>query len=234
MKRYWILALCVLLLFPAAVSGCASGSTTSGQRQMEGLMILVDAGHGDSDVGTIGPVSGVYEKDINLAISLKLQAALEEKGVNVVMTRISDAPLGTPEEEDVAVRKENDMQKREELIDGANANLLISIHQNQFDDPAAKGPQVFYLKYDDASYGVDFSKAIQNAVNRELRIENPRDVNFGNWRLLKKGNQPGCIVECGFLSNPEEELLLQDNDYQDQLVKAIVMGVEEYVKKYGA
>ncbi len=198
-------------------------------------LIIIDPGHGDTDVGTIGPQTGRYEKEVNLEISMKLKNALEQQGFHIMMTRQSDDPLGPAEEPDIGKRKEADMRKREEMIDGAGADLLISIHQNRFDDPSVKGPQVFYLKNksDGKEYGVDFARAIQSSLNETLGAEHPRSINPGDWRLLKKGSQPGCIVECGFFSNPYEEALLQQSEYQDKLVSAIAAGIGRYTGDSG-
>ncbi|HBU13134.1 MAG TPA: N-acetylmuramoyl-L-alanine amidase [Clostridiales bacterium] len=200
------------------------GSTLSGKR------VLIDPGHGDTDVGTIGPLTGRYESEVNLEISLKLRDALTQKGVDVVMTRESDEPLAAENEQDVTVRKEADMVKREEIIENTNADFLLSIHQNRFDDASVAGPQVFYLKTQDGQeYWADFARAIQGALNERLPVENPRGISPGDWRLLKKGGQPGCIIECGFFSNPAEETLLQTEEYQNEIVAAIVAGLEGYV-----
>lgn len=231
MKR--CVCLCACLLLAGALLGCSSLPAGT-QTEMEGLTIVVDPGHGDTDVGTIGVTSGVYEKDVNLAISLKLRAALEEKGVYVIMTRETDDPLGDPGEAKLDVRKEADMQKREEIIAGAQANLLLSIHQNSFEDPAVRGPQVFYLESNQKADGAKLAGAIQKAINEALKPDKPRSTGKGNWRLLKPGAQPGCIVECGFFSNAQDEALLQDEAHQDLLVGAIVAGVEAYVRRYGA
>ncbi|MDL2257845.1 N-acetylmuramoyl-L-alanine amidase [Eubacteriales bacterium OttesenSCG-928-K08] len=222
-----------LVLFCLLLCGCSSVVAT-GQRELLGLTILIDPGHGDTDVGTIGVSTGAYEKDTNLQIAKKLKLALEEHGVIVLMTREDDNPLGPADETDLALRKEADMLEREKIISEAKANLLVSIHQNAYDEPDVKGPQVFYLQYNNKSYGVEFAKSLQNALNNGLKPDSPRNVGSGNWRLLKQGKQPGCIVECGFFSNPEEELLLQQDDYQNKIVEALVKGIETYVKKYGA
>lgn len=233
MKHRLFFVVIMLLLFTSACSGAIP---VSGQRDIAGLTIVVDAGHGDSDVGTIGVTTGRYEKDVNLEISQKLAAALEQRNVTVVMTRENDGPLGPAEEPDVSLRKENDMLRREEIIENANANLFISIHQNSFDDPNVKGPQMFYLRYSDTGkeIGAAFAETLQTVVNKALQVQSPRSINSGNWRLLKKGNQPGVLVECGFFTNPEEEVLLQTEAYQDALVDALVQGIEAYVQKYGA
>lgn len=234
-KRIVLFALCVaLLLFAAA---CDQGAPVSGGRDIAGITVLIDAGHGDTDVGTIGAFTGRYEKDVNLEIALKLRGALEERGVTVLMTRADDAPLGPPEEADISLRKENDMLKREEIIEGAGADIFISIHQNSFEDETVAGPQIFYLKNADTGEvdedGKTLAEAIQAAMNEELGVAKPRQAISSNLRLLKKGNHPACLVECGFFSNEEEERLLQTEEYQQRLVEAIVKGIEAYVRRHG-
>lgn len=231
-------ALCVaLLLLAAFAAACDKGAPVSSGRDIAGITVLVDAGHGDTDVGTIGVYTGRYEKDVNLEIALKLRDALEERGVTVLMTRADDAPLGPAEEEDIKLRKESDMLKREEIIENAAADLLISIHQNSFEDETVAGPQIFYLKNADTGKvdedGKALAEAIQLAMNEELGVAKPRQAISSNLRLLKKGDQPACLVECGFFSNEEEERLLQTEEYQRQLVEAIVKGIEAYVSRHG-
>lgn len=229
---------CLILVFviiALLASGCAAPNAGGEKRDIEGIRVIIDPGHGDTDAGTTGASTGRLEKDVNLEISLKLNDALSAHGVEVVMTREDDAPLGPADETDVEKRKEADMQRREEIIENAAAQLLVSIHQNNFDDPNVRGAQVFYLhnKNDGKDYGVQFADEIQASLNNGPSAENKRKIGSGNWRLLKKGSQPGCIVECGFFSNPDEEKLLQTDEYQDQLVEAVVSGIDNYVKKYG-
>lgn len=229
--RKWRLVTILLsgVLCLGLLAGCGSKAGA-----LEGRTIVIDPGHGDMDVGTIG-VSGSYEKDTNLQIARKLRDALVEKGALVVMTREDDGPLGPAEEQDPALRKEADWLRREEIVEAAGATLLLSIHQNSFDDPAVRGPQMFFLRNSDTGEerGEALAQALQDTVNKELGVEKPRAIGAGNWRLLKKGNQPGCIIECGFFSNPEEEALLQTDAYQEQLVEALVKGLEAYARKHG-
>ena len=115
------------------------------------MKVVVDPGHGDTDVGTIGVSTGRYEKEVNLEIGLKLKAALEQEGVTVVMTRESDDPVAAAEETDIGKRKEADMQKREQIIRDADADMYIGVHQNSFENADACGPQIFY--YTDSGEG---------------------------------------------------------------------------------
>lgn len=163
---------------------------------IQGMKVVVDPGHGDRDVGTIGVSTGRYEKEVNLEIGMKLKKALEKEGVEVVMTRESDEAIAVPEEMDIAKRKEADMQKREQIIKDAKADMYIGVHQNSFEDENACGPQIFY--YTDSQAGKQLAQCVQKVMNDQLEIKEPRKVNFGRYRLLKPGGQPSVTVECGF------------------------------------
>lgn len=187
-------------------------------------VIVVDCGHGGMDPGMIG-IDGVKEKDFNLAIGLKVKAALEEKDFQVVMTREADEGLY---EADARNKKAQDMQKRILLIQEVKPVLTVSIHQNSYEDPGVKGPQVFY--YRDSAQGEALAKLLQAKLNEYLKVECPREAK-GNttYYLLKRS--PGIlnIVECGFLTNPDEAGKLSQEEYQKKVAEAVADGVAEYI-----
>lgn len=227
LKKWLFVLLAGLMLF--ALYACGEekeGQNPYASASLEGMKIIVDPGHGDTDVGTIGVSTGRYEKEVNLEIGLKLREALEKEGVTVIMTRESDEPVAAAEETDIAKRKEADMQKREQIIRDANADMYIGVHQNSFESADAYGPQIFY--YTDSAEGKKLAESIQTVMNEELEIETPRKVNFGRYRLLAPGGQPSVTVECGFFTNPAEEEKLQQGEYQDKVVAAIVDGIKYY------
>lgn len=221
----WIAFFAAMFLL-LVLGACGADTQETESAGIEGLKVVVDPGHGDTDVGTIGVSTGRYEKEVNLEIGLKLKEALEKEGVTVVMTRESDEPIAAADETDIAKRKEADMQKREQIITEAKADMYIGVHQNSFESAEACGPQIFY--YTDSSAGKQLAQCIQQAMNDALEIREPRKVNFGRYRLLKPGGQPSVTVECGFFTNPEEEKKLQTDDYQDKVVAAIVEGIKYY------
>ncbi|MDC7290333.1 N-acetylmuramoyl-L-alanine amidase [Blautia schinkii] len=187
-------------------------------------LIVVDAGHGGSDPGMIG-VGGLEEKGINLAIASKLKTSLESRGFTVVMTREEDVGLY---EENAHNKKAQDLQKRISLIKETKPLLSVSIHQNSYEDSAVYGPQVFY--YADSPDGEALAKVLQEKLNTGLAVERPR-VAKGNtsYYLLKRS--PGIlnIVECGFLTNPDEAALLQTEEYQQKVADAVTAGICEYL-----
>lgn len=185
---------------------------------IEGLKIIIDAGHGGADKGKIGVATGRQESDVNLEIAKKLQAALFNEGAKIIMTRET--------KDMIAPSKEEDMKKREQIILDSSADMFISIHQNSFEEESKYGPQVFFLKAGTA--GEKLAEIMQEELNTQLEIKAPRIAIAGEYQLLKPGKQPSIIIECGFFSNKEEEAKLQTTEYQDKIVKAVVDGVKKY------
>lgn len=150
---------------------------------------------------------------------------MEEAGYRVVQTRETEDGLY---DADQANKKAQDMQRRVAIIAEENPLVTISIHQNSYSDPAVSGPQVFY--YEHSAEGEKLAKAIQDCLNEQLEIARPR-VQKGNttYYILKRSASTTVIVECGFLSNPDEEVLLQDETYQDRVAQAICDGVLAYL-----
>lgn len=186
--------------------------------------IVVDAGHGGDDPGMVA--GELKEKDINLAIAGKLKNYLEKAGFYVEMTRTEDKGLY---EEGTKNQKVQDMQNRVAFIGEKAPLLTVSIHQNSYPDSSVKGPQVFY--YADSVEGEKLAEYIQERLNEALQVESPRQAK-GNtsYYLLKKSVGVLNIVECGFLTNPEEAGKLQQEGYQEKVAEAVGEGVLEYLK----
>lgn len=200
-------------------------SSTESTESSDKLCIVVDAGHGGSDPGKVG-INDVLEKDINLALALKLKALLKEDNIEVVLTRDSDAGLYSA---GATNKKIEDMQKRCQIITDANPVFTISLHQNSYPTADIKGAQVFY--YGQSAKGKELAELIQKNLIAEVDPENHRQAKANeSYYLLKKTPTPTVIVECGFLSNEEEAALLLTDDYQNQLVYAIHLGILEYLQ----
>ena len=188
-------------------------------------VIVVDAGHGGRDPGKLG-VNDALEKDINLAIAKKIQKILTEKGLQVVMTREDDAGLY---DEQASNKKRDDMNKRLEKIDAAQPVLAVSIHQNSYSSASVHGSQVFF--YSNSRQSSEIAECIQNALNEELQVDRPKTKKPNDsYFLLKKTKSPTVIVECGFLSNPEECAKLVTEEYQERVAVAISAGVVKYLE----
>ncbi|OON98751.1 MAG: hypothetical protein ATN35_00640 [Epulopiscium sp. Nele67-Bin004] len=185
--------------------------------------VVIDPGHGGYDPGKVG-ASGYYEKDINLEISLKLKKYLEDNNKKVVMTRETDADVdGIPDK----FIKNNDMRGRKEIVNASDADIVVSIHQNAFTQASVKGAQVFY--YNEQSPGKALAQSVQNSIKEIADPNNTRQIKSSDYYLLRMSDLPSIIVECGFLTNPEEEQLLRSEEYQDKMAQAIYLGIEEFL-----
>lgn len=187
-------------------------------------LVVIDAGHGGIDRGVVGVNSGVYESDLNLAITKKLQAVFIRSGIEVVLTRKSSGGLyGSIS----AGHKKRDMQARRDIIVNSNPTIVISIHQNQYHIHSRRGSQVFF-KDNDAS-GHLLANCIQDNLNHLNRDSRGYSALKGDYFILNVSPCPAVIVECGFLSNSQDEKLLISEDYQMLLAESIYSGVMQYV-----
>lgn len=192
-------------------------SPTTGPSSIKDTIIVIDAGHGGRDPGKVG-VNNALEKDINLSVTKLLQGLLEEKGFLVYLTRTDDSALDS---------KREDMTKRAEFIEQKQPDFIISIHQNSYTDASVFGPQIFY--YSNSPEGKAFATVMQETINTFLNITKPRSPQANNnYYLLKNAPAPMIIVECGFLSNPQDAELLITEAYQEQMAQAIYLGVLAY------
>ena len=182
-------------------------------------IIIIDAGHGGFDPGKVGK-DNTLEKNINLSIAKKLQSYLEQSGSFVLNTRVDDSALSNT--------KRQDLNERKKLANEEGVDLFISIHQNSFPKENVKGAQVFY--YGDSKESENLAKSIQNRL-KEIDSSNNREAKANKeYYLLKKTAVPSIIIECGFLSSPEEKNKLISEEYQEKLAWAIYMGILDYFK----
>lgn len=187
-------------------------------------IIIIDPGHGGSDPGKISS-TGTLEKDINLKIAQYLKFLLESQDIKVIMTRNEDKDLSAKSEN----RKAEDMKERLNLIQKTNADLFISIHQNSYSDPNVYGAQCFY--HTDSHEGKKLASAIQKQIILSTNQTKIREIKENtDYYLLRYSTLPTVIVECGFLSSPNEEQLLVTKEYQRKLAWGIHLGILQYVK----
>lgn len=190
--------------------------------------VIIDPGHGGEDCGAIG-AGGVYEKDLNLAVAEEMKRILEERGYKVVMTRTEDKMLYSESENIKGMRKLSDLKNRCKMAAEYENAVFVSIHMNSFGDSRYSGLQVYHADGDDKSRAL--AQSIQSEVKSEVQPENSRAVKNGkNLYLLDNCAHTAVIVECGFLSNPEECKKLSDKEYQNRLSLAIVCGIIKYIE----
>lgn len=230
---FFLLILCICLLatlliaqIPLPVSSkkiFAKGNPNN--HQAANPVIIIDPGHGGKDPGKVG-ATGTLEKDINLKIALYLKNILEAQDIKVIMTRDRDEDLST----DSTRRKITDMKERVSLIQESNADAVISIHQNSYTDPKIYGAQCFYST--NSADGKHLASILQKQIITSTNQTKIRDIKSNDdYYLLKHSPLPTIIVECGFLSNPEEEQLLLTEAYQRKMAWAIHLGVLQYLNK---
>ncbi len=184
---------------------------------LQGKLIVVDAGHGGFDVGATG-VSGVFEDDLNLKVAKYLKADLEKNGATVIMTR--------EDENAIAETKDDDMAKRRKIIQESGSDIVLSVHMNSETDPSFSGPIVLFMPGLDE--GERLAKSIQQSLLEELKPKSQNNARAEELFITQSGTQPCVIVECGFISNPDEEALLISGDYQQKVAQAITDGCKDY------
>ena len=218
--------------FCFAVASCISVlSAPKAVSETTNMRIVLDAGHGGVDGGVVGVVSGRKESDINLAISFLVKDRLTELGFAVTMTRATEAGLY-----DTATPgfKRRDMQKRREICETAMPLCVLSIHQNFFPSSASRGGQVFYDERVEGSKRL--AEGIQLGVNELYTTQKVkgRVCKNGEYFMLNCYPCPSVIVECGFLSNPQDEELLCSPSWQKKLAQMIARGVFDYFAQESA
>ena len=207
--------------------GSLSASASSSENV--GKVIIIDAGHGGEDPGAVG-INGVYEKDLNLEISMILGEMLKEKGYTVLYTRTEDKMLYTPEENIKGMRKISDLKNRCLIANSYEDAIMVSIHMNTYGSSKYSGLQVYYRDGDSQSQ--ELANSIQGSVRETLQPENNRNIKVGkNLYVLENCQGTAVLIECGFLSNKAESEKLSEKEYQKQLSFSILCGIINYIDK---
>ena len=232
-KGLSIVKFVAVILTVILISNIFSGIYVSSEEYKETLSeitekstVIIDAGHGGEDCGAIG-VSGIYEKDLNLKIAAELGNILSENGFAVVHTRTKDALLYTEEENIYGMRKISDLKNRCKIGAEYPNAIYISIHMNSYKSANCTGLQVYYSQNNNSSMAL--ATCIQQNVKSKLQPDNNRQIKVGKGiYLLENLSNPAILVECGFLTNPEECEKLSKKEYQKQLSFAIFCGIIDY------
>jgi len=178
------------------------------------MKICIDAGHGGSQPGAVG-YSGTLEKDITLAVALKLRQILLKQGFSVVMTRESDKDVRT-------TKQPNELQARCDVANKSGADYFVSIHCNASDSLSAHGTETWYTEKDVKSKV--FANCIQSDLVKQIK-RTDRGTKCGNYYVTKYTHMPAVLVELAFISNPEEEKLLKDEIFQWKCALGIANGI---------
>ncbi|WP_297712185.1 N-acetylmuramoyl-L-alanine amidase CwlD [Clostridium sp.] len=189
-------------------------------------VILIDPGHGGIDGGAQSK-TGTIEKDINLQIALKLRDKLEKSGYNVYMTRDEDEGL-YQKGNTVREKKREDLNRRVEMKKETECDIFVSIHQNMFPQSKCYGAQVWYASNDN-SYNL--ATVVQDSIKESVKDNNKRVAKpAAEAYLILRDKYEGAsiLVECGFLSNPDEEVKLKSDEHQNLIVEGISNGIDKY------
>ena len=232
-RNLWVICGAFALLFICSVVWASFENarimqTSSIHQTMQ--TVVIDAGHGGFDGGTVA-ADGTPEKEINLAIAKRLQSLLQCSGIHTVMTRETDDSIHDPACTTVRKQKISDIHNRLQIMEDTPDSVFVSIHQNHFSQSKYHGTQVFYSGNDSRSRVL--AEEIQSAVVAATQPENQRQVKQSGTEiyLLYHANRPAVMVECGFLSNPQESALLKTPQYQTKIALSILQGILNYREK---
>lgn len=192
--------------------------------------IILDAGHGYPDGGATNYDGTIVESDLNLSIVLKLQNLLESVGMDVMLTRTDENGIYASNIATIRKKKISDLENRVKIANTSNASLFLSIHMNKLPQTQYFGWQCFYKNNDEKSK--NFADEIQESLNSFMEKENNRKIKpISDIYLAKNIKIPFVLVECGFLSNVQESILLTNSSYQDNLAWSIFIGLMNSLQK---
>lgn len=211
-----VIVICFVLL-SCVYSGIVARQTSL----LNGITIILDAGHGGRDGGSVGK-GGTIEKEINLKYTLALKQKLVKAGYKVELTRKTDDGLYSNSAKN---KKLSDMKARFEIIKRTNPNLVVSIHMNSFSNSSAHGAMTYYRADDEPSKTI--ANYIQKSLNTYCDAPNTQ-AKVGDYYILNCSYYTSVLVECGFLSNPDEEQKLNSATHQDKIVNSIFSAIMLY------
>lgn len=189
------------------------------EERLKGKKIILDPGHGGHNPGAVR--YNLRESDNNLAVALKLKSILEGQGAQVTMTRSEDRALA-----DKTSPLKDELQARVDIAHRNNADIFVSIHTNSNENTAINGAMTFY--YNDAS-----KKLAENVQNGMINATQAKDkgIDYGNFLVLRNNKVPAILVEMGFITNQEEALKLNENNYRAKMAVGIAEGIHDYFQK---
>ena len=241
MKSDWTRLTALFLCF-CTVAACFSApsfrnlnqitQSTAVQETPE-FTVVLDAGHGGEDGGAVS-ASGIYEKDVNLAVTLALGEMLSANGIKVIYTRTEDILLYDRTVDYRGRKKALDLAARRKIAEDTENGIFVSIHMNAFPKTQYNGLQVWYSP--NSPHSLTLAQTIQANTAHQLQPENDRRVKSATSSiyLLHHLQCPAVLVECGFLSNPAEAELLGSKDYQNQLAFLLFLSITEGISKISA
>ena len=190
---------------------------------MKGKTIVIDPGHGGNDAGAIGP-TGVMEKSVTLNVALELEKLLKAEGASVIMTRTTDQTVSS---KGAAASDIEELQVRCDVANNIKADIFISIHADSFTKPEAKGTTAYYYGQSEDDKSKKLAESIRKALCEQIKTPS-RGIKPCNFYVVRHTDMPATLIELAFISNPEEEKLLNSEDGVLKAAQGIFDGIEDY------
>lgn len=231
MKNKFLIPVYLLVFFGLILFGVLGSHRATQVSQKAPLTnrtcFIIDAGHGGVDGGAVS-CTGVYESKINLEISLRLNDLMHLLGYDTKMIRTEDISIYT-QGNTIAGKKASDLKERVRIVNETQNGILLSIHQNHYSDSYYKGAQMFYPKTEGSE---SLAKQLQSAFVATLNPSSNRQAKpVEGLYLMKHIDKTGVLIECGFLSNHQEEYMLRQPDYQKKICSVIASVCANYLKE---
>lgn len=221
----YILVLAVIFILTIGGSRAVTAFTETAPLEKRHT-VIIDAGHGLPDGGATS-CTGVLESTINLEIALRLEDLMHLLGLDTVMIRKNEESVYT-QGNSIASKKVSDLKNRVKIVNETEDCVLLSIHQNHFTESKYNGAQVFYAP---SAESRELATILQNCICNTININNSRQVKKGSGiYLLEHVDCPAILIECGFLSNPQEEFLLRSEDYQKKFCCVLAACFSSYLQ----
>ena len=219
-------AVIFVILLSVTIGGSHAVTVISENATVKGrYTVVIDAGHGGVDGGATS-CTGILESQFNLEIAKKLNDLLHLMGINTLMIRDTDCSVYT-EGETIAQKKISDLKERVRIVNSTDNCILVSIHQNLFSDGKYSGAQVFYAQTEGSQA---LARLLQSSFIQNLNPNSHRQEKKANAiYLMQHITCPGVLIECGFLSNPQEEYLLRTKSYQQKICAVIACNVSNFL-----
>ena len=228
----FILAFCgIAILFSAStIKSYDQIKNAAATKNTPEWTVVLDAGHGGEDGGAVS-ASGTYEKDVNLSITLKLHELLRANGISVILTRSEDILLYDKTVDYHGRKKALDLAARRKIAEETPNCVFVSVHLNAFPQTQYSGLQVWYSQNTPSS--LTLAQTVQRMTAEQLQPQNDRRVKpaTSSIYLLHHLQCPAILVECGFLSNPEEAARLSTEEYQNQLAFLLFLAISDGITK---
>ena len=225
-RIYFILTMIMISVVSFATRIKTENTTPTVSLPVSNKTIVLDAGHGYPDEGAESD-NGVTEASLNLSITKKVQILLEQSGCNVVLTRSNENGIYDLDSNTLRKKKVSDIKNRVKIGNESSADAFISIHLNKISQSKYYGWQAFFKQNSDKSE--QLARSIQEELNSSIQRENKREaLKITGKYIIEHVEIPITIIECGFLSNPEEAELLQQEEYQNRLAWGIYNGITDY------